>query len=282
MTNPTTGELAGKTKSELNSMLKNPMSKSALSKQSKNDLLISVHAELSIDSMENIGGNQFASKEYKAELEKRIGEDDETAQMFMNIKTGTVDSRKHWFYENEDGEQVNAVDKGEVVPVFWGKETETWSEEKASEGETVEKKKREKLDYASVFTKIVSNIKSEVFNIDPCNVRSCYLSVKSGLKGTNYVICINNKVHRIELYTTLSENKPIFSYINRDVRKVNKDILFEAPADRKAMKMILEIPATDNIEEDAIDIASKADEFLKVIEPIVQKQIANIEISKNK
>ena len=48
------------------------------------------------------------------------------------------------------------------------------------------------------------------------------------------------------------------------------------------MKMILEIPATDNIEEDAIDIASKADEFLKVIEPIVQKQIANIEISKNK
>ena len=46
-------------------------------------------------------------------------------------------------------------------------------------------------------------------------------------------------------------------------------------------KIKLTIPATDNIEEDAIDIASKADDFLKVIEPIVKQQIAN-EISKNK
>jgi hypothetical protein len=89
---------------------------------------------------------QKSVDQLNTELEKRIGEDDETAQMFMNIKTGTVDSRKHWFYENEDGEQVNAVDKGEVVPVFWGKETETWSEKKASEEEAEDQKEPTSID----------------------------------------------------------------------------------------------------------------------------------------
>jgi len=242
LTLPTTGDLAGKTKKELNEMLETKYSPSDLKTTSKNDVITFVRAELAMKLEQGTDLKApIVSCEDSVEGHQVFGKEDKTPPKYI------PNHMKDFFKE-----------------------------------EKPEKKKREKLDYASVFTNIVSNIKSEVFNIDPVNVKSCYLSVKSGLKGTNYVICINNKVHRIELYTTLSENKPIFSYINRDVRKVNKDILFEAPADRKAMKMILEIPATDNIEEDAIDIASKADEFLKVIEPIVHQQIANIEISKNK
>lgn len=36
---------------------------------------------------------------------------------YMNIETGSVDTHDGWWYENEDGEKVNAVDLGEVVEV---------------------------------------------------------------------------------------------------------------------------------------------------------------------
>ena len=39
-------------------------------------------------------------------------------KMYMNIHTGSVDSRDGWFYE-VDGEKVNAVDREEVIPVYW-------------------------------------------------------------------------------------------------------------------------------------------------------------------
>ena len=38
-------------------------------------------------------------------------------KMYMNVETGSVDSYDGWYYENEDGKQVNAVDLGEVVEV---------------------------------------------------------------------------------------------------------------------------------------------------------------------
>lgn len=38
-------------------------------------------------------------------------------KMYMNTKTGSVDDYDGWYYENEDGETVNAVDLGEVVEV---------------------------------------------------------------------------------------------------------------------------------------------------------------------
>lgn len=38
-------------------------------------------------------------------------------KMYMNISTGSVDSRDGWFYQNESGQTVNAVDLGEVVEV---------------------------------------------------------------------------------------------------------------------------------------------------------------------
>jgi hypothetical protein len=38
-------------------------------------------------------------------------------KMYMNIETGSVDTRDGWDYENESGETVNAVDLGEVVEV---------------------------------------------------------------------------------------------------------------------------------------------------------------------
>ncbi|MBO7638126.1 MAG: hypothetical protein J6S91_04030 [Treponema sp.] len=46
-------------------------------------------------------------KEMMAEMDKH----------YMNIATGNVDTYDGWWYENENGEKVNAVDLGEVVEV---------------------------------------------------------------------------------------------------------------------------------------------------------------------
>lgn len=37
--------------------------------------------------------------------------------IYMNIDTGSVGTKDDWWYENEDGEEVNAADLGEVVEV---------------------------------------------------------------------------------------------------------------------------------------------------------------------
>ena len=34
---------------------------------------------------------------------------------YMNIATGSVDTHDGWWYEDEDGVEVNAVDRGEVI-----------------------------------------------------------------------------------------------------------------------------------------------------------------------
>jgi len=39
-------------------------------------------------------------------------------KMYMNIETGSVDTRDGWWYDTEDSEHVNAVDRGEVVEVI--------------------------------------------------------------------------------------------------------------------------------------------------------------------
>lgn len=41
----------------------------------------------------------------------------DTMYMYMNLATGSVGTYESWYYENEDGETVNAVDLGEVVEV---------------------------------------------------------------------------------------------------------------------------------------------------------------------
>ena len=48
--------------------------------------------------------------------------------LYMNVKTGNVGSYNAWFYINENGESVNAVDLGEVVEVEWNNENGTWEE----------------------------------------------------------------------------------------------------------------------------------------------------------
>ena len=49
--------------------------------------------------------------------------------LFMNVKTGRVGiSYDMWFYTDENGELVNAVDLGEVVEVEWNHETRAWEE----------------------------------------------------------------------------------------------------------------------------------------------------------
>ena len=49
-------------------------------------------------------------------------------QMYMNLSTGSVDQYDGWFYENQSGQTVNAVDLKEVVLVVWDKNEETWVE----------------------------------------------------------------------------------------------------------------------------------------------------------
>ena len=55
-------------------------------------------------------------------------------QMYMHIHTGSVDSYDGWYYEHNPNKytkvEVNAVDRNEVVPVFWDTNTETWMETK--------------------------------------------------------------------------------------------------------------------------------------------------------
>lgn len=48
-------------------------------------------------------------------------------KMYMNLETGSVDNYAGWWYENEDGETVNAVDLGEVVQVIKNEDGE-WVE----------------------------------------------------------------------------------------------------------------------------------------------------------
>lgn len=41
-----------------------------------------------------------------------------TEAMYMSVFSGSVDSYDGWWYENKNGETVNAVDLGEVVEVI--------------------------------------------------------------------------------------------------------------------------------------------------------------------
>lgn len=47
---------------------------------------------------------------------------------YMNLDTGSVGTYDDWWYENEDGEKVNAADLGEVVEVVKD-ENGNWVEE---------------------------------------------------------------------------------------------------------------------------------------------------------
>ena len=57
---------------------------------------------------------------YAAEIEQRRQEakpeEDKMEKQYMNIATGSVDDYDGWYYD-DNGEQVNAVDRGEVVAV---------------------------------------------------------------------------------------------------------------------------------------------------------------------
>lgn len=49
-------------------------------------------------------------------------------QFYMNIDTGSVDTHDGWWYEDEDGVSVNAVDLGEVIEVEWDESEQDWGE----------------------------------------------------------------------------------------------------------------------------------------------------------
>ena len=54
-------------------------------------------------------------------------EDKMENKFYMNIETGSVDTYDGWYYTNEDGKEVNAVDLGEVVEVVKDKDGD-WEE----------------------------------------------------------------------------------------------------------------------------------------------------------
>ena len=49
-------------------------------------------------------------------------------QIYMNVHSGEIATWEGWNYDNEDGQNVNAVDLGEVVPVIWNEIEEHWEE----------------------------------------------------------------------------------------------------------------------------------------------------------
>ena len=49
-------------------------------------------------------------------------------QKFMNVETGSVDDYQGWWYKSESGENINAVDQDEVVPVIWDEKQQSWQE----------------------------------------------------------------------------------------------------------------------------------------------------------
>ena len=55
--------------------------------------------------------------------------EEEGEVLYMNVATGSVAGRDGWWYETEEGQTVNAVDRGEVVPVVWSEDDESWIEE---------------------------------------------------------------------------------------------------------------------------------------------------------
>ena len=52
----------------------------------------------------------------------------EKEKMYMNVETGSIDTYDGWWYEDKDGNQVNAVDRGEVVEVVWDEDGQYWEE----------------------------------------------------------------------------------------------------------------------------------------------------------
>ncbi len=51
-------------------------------------------------------------------------------KVYMNTATGSCGTYEEWYYESEIGQTVNAVDRGEVVPVEWS-EKDGWVESHA-------------------------------------------------------------------------------------------------------------------------------------------------------
>lgn len=46
--------------------------------------------------------------------------------LYMHAATGSVDTRDGWWYQTDDGETVNAADRGEVVPLRWNNAAGCW------------------------------------------------------------------------------------------------------------------------------------------------------------
>ncbi len=73
--------------------------------------------------------------------------------MYMNIRTGEVDTYEGWYYKNEAGETVNAVDLGEVVEVI-----------KNSDGDWIEGSQNQKVSSMDNLT--TQEIIAQLDNLD--------------------------------------------------------------------------------------------------------------------
>ncbi|MCK9324572.1 MAG: hypothetical protein M0P69_03660 [Bacteroidales bacterium] len=71
-----------------------------------------------------LDGEMPGTQDWYENVEKPL-EDDAT---YMNVKTGSVGQRCEWWYKDENGVSVNAVDRGEVIEVEWNAQEENWKE----------------------------------------------------------------------------------------------------------------------------------------------------------
>lgn len=62
----------------------------------------------------------------KKEKSRYPDEEYNKVQRYMNRKTGSVGTYDDWWYENEEGKTVNAVDLNEVVQVTWNSYSQGW------------------------------------------------------------------------------------------------------------------------------------------------------------
>jgi hypothetical protein len=85
------------------------------------DWIVKIHDEKGGSTMRSYTTRRSASRAAKNLTDK-------PKKMYMNLATGSVDDYDGWWYHDEDGDFVNAVDLGEVVEVEWNDKAGIWVE----------------------------------------------------------------------------------------------------------------------------------------------------------
>ena len=82
------------------------------------------------DFLSEPGRRDEAEKAFNDEVSRRMEIDDngDWDTIYMNEKTGEIAAYDGWYYTDDDGKSVNAVDLGQVVEVEWNHDNCEWEE----------------------------------------------------------------------------------------------------------------------------------------------------------